>query len=221
VPARALTDEQGSRLVQIVRRGQHGPARVRRAMLTGDYSAAATSHRRALALCRDLGNLEGQAEALNCLGMEQQETGDYPAAAASQQQALALFGDLGNQEGQAGVLNCLGMVQQETGDYPAAASSHWQALALFREFGDRLGQAEALNGLGELASRTSATGEAREHHTQALDQQRQPRPGRGNVAHHLVPGAVSPERHIPLGRVRDRHGRLPSLRHLATGAATG
>jgi tetratricopeptide (TPR) repeat protein len=117
---------------------------------------------------RDLGNLEGQAEALNCLGIVQQETGNYTAVATSQQQALALFGDLGNPEGQAEALNCLGVVQRESGDYPAAAASHQQALATFREFGDRLGQAEALNGLGELSSRTSATGQAREYHAQAL-----------------------------------------------------
>ena len=136
--------------------------------LTGDYPAAAASQQQALALFRDLGNLYGQAYALNCLGVVQQETGDYPAAAASQQQALALFGDLGNLLGQAEALNYLGVVQQETGDYPAAAASHQQALALFRDLGNRLGQAEALNRLGELSSRTSATRQAREYHTQAL-----------------------------------------------------
>src|SRR5262249_13939267 len=46
--------------------------------LTGDYPAAAASQQQALALCRDLGNLEGQAEALSCLGVVQQESGDYP-----------------------------------------------------------------------------------------------------------------------------------------------
>ena len=33
VPARGVTDEEGSRLVQIVRRGKHGPVGVRRAMI--------------------------------------------------------------------------------------------------------------------------------------------------------------------------------------------
>ena len=35
---------------------------------TGDYPAAAASHQQALALFEDLGNLLGQAEALNRLG---------------------------------------------------------------------------------------------------------------------------------------------------------
>ena len=57
---------------------------------------ATASQQRALALCRDLGDLFGQAYALNTLGVVQQETRDYPAAAASQQQALSLFGNLGD-----------------------------------------------------------------------------------------------------------------------------
>jgi len=40
-------------------------------VLTGDHPAAACAQQ-ALALCRDLGDLRGQAYALNCLGMAQQ-----------------------------------------------------------------------------------------------------------------------------------------------------
>jgi hypothetical protein len=64
-----------------------------------------SASQQALALCRDLGNLEGQAETLNCLGAVQQETRDYPAATASRQQALATFRELGNRLGQAEALN--------------------------------------------------------------------------------------------------------------------
>src|SRR5262249_44969006 len=115
-------------------------------------------------LFADLGNLHGQAYALNTLGVTQEETGNYAAAAASQQRTLALFRDLGHRLGQAHALNDLGLVQQQTGDYPAAAPSHQQALAL----GTPLGQAEALNRLGALSLRTSATGQARDQHTQVL-----------------------------------------------------
>ena len=64
---------------------------------TGDQAAAAASLLQALTLFRDLGNLFGQAQALDDLGIVQQEAGDYPAAAASHQQALRLVTDLGNQ----------------------------------------------------------------------------------------------------------------------------
>jgi len=136
--------------------------------LTGDHPAAAASLQRALALFGDLGDLHGQAYALNALGVVQQETGDYPAAAASQRRALALFREIGHRLGRAYALNDLGLVQQQTGDYPAAAAGHQQALALFTDLGNLLGQAEALNRLGELSLRTSATGQAYDQHTRAL-----------------------------------------------------
>ena len=63
--------------------------------LTGDYPAAAASHRQALALYRDLGDRRGQAYALNHLGVVRRLTGDYRAAAASHQQAIPLYRDLG------------------------------------------------------------------------------------------------------------------------------
>jgi hypothetical protein len=58
-------------------------------MPAGDHPAAAFSQRQALALFRDLGNLHGQAEALNDIGVVQEETGDHPAAAASLWQPVA------------------------------------------------------------------------------------------------------------------------------------
>jgi Tetratricopeptide repeat len=44
--------------------------------LTGDYSAAATSHQHALEQFSDFGDRNGQSHALNNLGLVQQLTGD-------------------------------------------------------------------------------------------------------------------------------------------------
>jgi hypothetical protein len=49
VRARRLTDQQGRRLLQIVRRGKHGPVRVRRAIVMGG-----SDHRNHPALARKL-----------------------------------------------------------------------------------------------------------------------------------------------------------------------
>jgi tetratricopeptide (TPR) repeat protein len=119
----------------------------------GDYPAATAISRRALALACGSGDRLSRADALNCLGMVQQETGDYTAAAALRQ-ALALFRGLGYRLGEANALTDLGVVQQETADYPAAAASLRQALALFRGLGHRLGEAWALGGLGVVQQET-------------------------------------------------------------------
>ena len=121
-----------------------------------------------LALYGDLGDLPGQAYALNQLGFVHVLTGDYPAAAASHQQALALARSAGDRLAEAAALNDLGLVQQLTGDYPAAAASQQQALALFRDLGDLLGQAYALNELGVVQQETGDYPAAAASQQQAL-----------------------------------------------------
>ena len=136
--------------------------------VTGDYPAAAASHRQALELYRGLGYRLGQASALDNLGRVQLATGDYPAAATSHQHALALYRDLGHRVGQALALTNLGNVQARTGNYPAAAASHQQALGIFRDLGHRLGQALATGNLGTVQLRTGDFPAATASLTQAL-----------------------------------------------------
>jgi tetratricopeptide (TPR) repeat protein/transcriptional regulator with XRE-family HTH domain len=118
--------------------------------VTGDYPAAAASHRQALELYRGLGDRLGQASALDNLGRVQHQTGDYRAAAANHRQALAIFRDIDHQVGQALAMTNRGNAQARTGEYPAAAASHQQSLAIFRDIGHRLGQALATGNLGTV-----------------------------------------------------------------------
>jgi hypothetical protein len=85
--------------------------------------AAATSHRRALELFRDLGDEHGQMFALIGLRDVQRLTGAYRAAAGTVEQAQALSCDLGARYWQVWVLNQLSVLHRLTGDYPAAAAS--------------------------------------------------------------------------------------------------
>jgi hypothetical protein len=116
----------------------------------------------------DLGDRPGEADALCCLGVVQQETGDYRAAAASARQALELYRDLGERYGQINTLIDLGDVQRLTGDYTAAAASVQQAQALSDELGGRYQQAWLLNQLGVLYRLTGDYQAAVASHQQAL-----------------------------------------------------
>jgi tetratricopeptide (TPR) repeat protein len=118
--------------------------------LTGNYTAAASSHSEALELYRNVGDYFGQACALNNVGRVQCMSDRYEAAAASHVKALRLYRELGDRLGQGDALNNLGMVQYMTGQYLAAAGSHAEALQLYRDLGNRLGQADALNNLGRV-----------------------------------------------------------------------
>ena len=165
----------------------------------GHWNEAATLGQAALAAARTAGDRQGQAWALNQLGVVQELTGDYPAAAASLTQALQLFRDLGDRRGQAWALNQLGVVQRRTGDYPAATASLTRALQLFRDLGDRRGQAWALHDLGVVQQRTGDYPAAAASLTRALRAVPRPgrparpglgppRPGRGAAADRGLPG---------------------------------
>jgi hypothetical protein len=63
-------------------------------VLTGDYPAAAASHQQALALFGELGNLHGQADALNGLGELSSRTSAPSQARERHAQALSIARDL-------------------------------------------------------------------------------------------------------------------------------
>ena len=102
---------------------------------TGDYPAAAASHRQALALFRDLGNLLGQAEALNRLGELATRTADTPQARKHHTQALAIARDLSAAPEEARALEGLGHSHLHDSN-PGQASAHLQqALAIYQRIG--------------------------------------------------------------------------------------
>jgi tetratricopeptide (TPR) repeat protein len=134
----------------------------------GHWNEAASLGQAALTAARTVGDRQGQAWALNQLGIVQELTGDYPVAVANLTQALQLYRDLRDRHGQACALHQLGVVQWLIGDYQAAAASLTQALQLFRDLGDRRGQAWALNELGVVQRRTGDYRAAAASLTQAL-----------------------------------------------------
>ncbi|MBC3840515.1 tetratricopeptide repeat protein [Streptacidiphilus sp. 4-A2] len=135
-----------------------GPART--AALSGSLSAflvqeglpsqGAVLHRAAAAAAQELGDLRGQAVALDRLGRSRIMMGDYQGAAELQRQTLALHRGLGDRSGEATALWQLGRVHHMERDYPAAARCHEQALAIFRSLGDRLGEGNTLWALGRV-----------------------------------------------------------------------
>ena len=134
----------------------------------GPWADAITRHTAAVQAARHLGDLLGQANALNDLGDVRGLTGDYPGAAQAQEQALSIYRDLGDRLGEANALRDLGDVRRMTSDYPAAAQVLEQALGIYRDLGDRLGQARALHKLGDVRRMTSDYPAAAQAQEQAL-----------------------------------------------------
>ena len=102
---------------------------------TGDYPAAAASHRQALALFTDLGNLLGQAEALNRLGELATRTTNAAQARDHHTRALAIARDISAAPEEARALEGLGRRHLHDSDPSQAAEYLRQALAIYQRIG--------------------------------------------------------------------------------------
>ena len=102
---------------------------------TGDYPAAAASHQHALALFRDLGNLLGQAEALNRLGELSLRTSAAGQARDQHSQALAIARDISAAPEEARALEGIGNSHLREGNPSQAAGYLQQALTIYQRLG--------------------------------------------------------------------------------------
>jgi tetratricopeptide (TPR) repeat protein len=139
-----------------------------RYLVGGHLSDALTVHGHAVHTARHLGDLAGQAGALNNLGVAHLRLGRYQPAAEHIQQALDLFRQLGDRAGEAGALNNLAEVEVRLGRYDTAADRLDQTLALVRQLGHRANEANALDSSGTLHTRRGQPERAAAHYRQAL-----------------------------------------------------
>jgi tetratricopeptide (TPR) repeat protein len=101
-------------------------------------------------MSRDIGDRQGQVNALSQLGIVRRHAGDYPGAIRALEEAVSISGDIGYRQGQANALKGLGIVFRLTGGYSEAADALRQALGIYRELGNRGGEVEAVNETGSL-----------------------------------------------------------------------
>jgi len=102
---------------------------------TGDYPAAAASHQRALALFADLGNLLGQAEALNRLGELSLRTSATGRARDQYSRGLAIARDISAAPEEARALEGIGHSHLREGHPDQAAAQLLQALTIYQRMG--------------------------------------------------------------------------------------
>jgi tetratricopeptide (TPR) repeat protein len=147
----------------------------------GHYKDALTVHGHAHDTARDSGDLAGQANALNNIGISHLRQGRPGAAADSLQQALDLFRRADDPAGQANTLLGLGNLAERSGQYATAIDCKRQAVTLYRQAGDRTGEVVALSGLAVAMERSGRFAEATGYHEQALTLARQTGNRRGEA----------------------------------------
>jgi len=119
--------------------------------------------RESLALYEGLGDLAGQANALNNLGVALMESGDWAAATDSYQRALELDVKTGQAHEQAKVTNNLGNVFLQRGQLDEAAQAYRQCVDLWTTNGFLWGVALSLSNLGEVLAEEGDWEAAQDH----------------------------------------------------------
>jgi CHAT domain-containing protein/Tfp pilus assembly protein PilF len=109
---------------------------------------AIADYRQAAPLWRELGNPEGEAKALEQIGVLSLRMGNLQPALENLTAALPIFRAAGNKREELEILNDIGLAQSRQGNQRAAIDFESQALRLAEEIGDRGEQGVVHNNLG-------------------------------------------------------------------------
>jgi tetratricopeptide (TPR) repeat protein len=120
------------------------------AVTQGEYGRAVTLHEQALALSREVGDLQGVARGLTFQGVAAELQGDSQRAAALLEEGLARFRELDDEWNIALALRNLGRVALRQGDHQRATALNEESLVLSRELGDKWALAWSLHDLGHV-----------------------------------------------------------------------
>lgn len=136
--------------------------------LTKHWDDWVATHRLALDATTSAGDREGQAHALNGLGVAYSDLHEWDESISCHRTAEELFTRLGNSRGRGWNQNNIGVVYDTLGQFTKAERCYRDALASFRAVGDHRGEGLALNNLGDVYRQRRKFDEAAEYLHEAL-----------------------------------------------------
>jgi tetratricopeptide (TPR) repeat protein len=116
----------------------------------GRWADALAHYQTSLAIKRELGDRQGEAQTLNDIGLVYQLQGQWADALAQYQTNLAIKRELGDQQGEAQTLNNIANIYQAQGKWADALAHYQQSLDIFRELGDRQGESTTLTNIANV-----------------------------------------------------------------------
>ncbi len=138
-----------------------------------NHHEALEQYEKSLLLAQSLKDLQGQAGALNQLGIIYNDSARYQQAIELHQQALNIFHEIGDQKNEANSLGNLGNAYHSLRQHQNAVELYQQALSLERELGDRQGESASLGSLGNVYQSLGQYQNALDFYQQALSMQRE------------------------------------------------
>ena len=136
--------------------------------IQGHWTLAERLQNAALTSAQDLGDLQGQANALCHLSDIMVLTGQYARAAERSNSALMLYRELGDRIGEANACCFLAQAHRLTSHFSEAVEALERALSLYTDLGDWLGEATALTTLGSVQKLAGQYSEAEANLENAL-----------------------------------------------------
>ncbi|NER46473.1 MAG: CHAT domain-containing protein, partial [Symploca sp. SIO1A3] len=133
-----------------------------------EHEQALEFHEQSLAIAKEIGYRQGEANSLNNLGNTYSSLSEHEQALEFHEQSLAIAKEIGYRQGEANSLNNLGNTYSSLSEYEQALEFHEQSLAIVKEIGYRQGEANSLNNLGNTYSSLSEYEQALEFHEQSL-----------------------------------------------------
>jgi len=133
-----------------------------------NISDAESAWRRALTVCRQAANFEGEIDALEGLGRVAR--GHLPAAVALRfyEDAIARATVLEDRGRAARLHNSAGIIEWTRGQYESALGHFERALTLFETLDDRVAAGQMMNSIGVSLDALGRAADARQHLQQAL-----------------------------------------------------
>jgi tetratricopeptide (TPR) repeat protein len=128
----------------------------------GEHAKAVELFERALAIWRELGDRDQQANALNSLSITRRRAGELDAARSLLEESAAIAREIGSDPRLAIALTSLGQVESAAGNYDRATQLLHEALALDHKQGDLRGEAIDQQSLAEISLRAGRIQEARD-----------------------------------------------------------
>lgn len=135
----------------------------------GDYRTAERYYRDQIAICRDVGHLDGLQRGLGNLAILHQLAGEYETALALHQEKLAISRKLGNRKSSNIAIGNIGVVYSDMGRFDEALECFRQKREICRFLGDPLETALAAGNIGIARQRQGGDEAALACFTEAID----------------------------------------------------
>jgi tetratricopeptide (TPR) repeat protein len=199
----------------------------------GQVEKAIGYHEQRLVFDREIGNRQGEGNALGDLGVAYADLGQVEKAIGCYEQSMVIAREIGDRRGEGAALGNLGLAYADLGQVEKAIGYHEQALVIKREIGDRRGEGHDLGNLGIAYAGSGQVEKAIGYHEQALVIHREigDRQGEGHDLGNLgIAYSASGreekaigyfEKHLVIGRVTgDRRSEGIALGNLGIAYAT-